>query len=150
MWHAPSVIFPVGRCPFWALFLGCFALVLAGVLALGWGGLTRWQVCGLTLSLLAWCVLAARAIARQPIGWLRFSGGAMTLLPGDSGWAWQLGPGSEGTPVAAPRIVLDLQQRLLLQVVGARGVPRWIWLEAVRSPADWLALRRALLVNALR
>ena len=150
MRHAPSVIFPVGRCLFWALLLACFGLLLAGMLALGWGGLTRWQGLSLTLAVLAWWVAAARAVWRQPGGWLRFSAGAPMSLPGDTAWAWQIAPGSDGIPVAAPRLVLDLQERLLLQMGGAPGVPRWIWLEAGRSPADWLALRRALLVNPAR
>lgn len=147
MRNAPSVIFPVGRCPFWALLLGCFALLLAGVLALAWSGLTRWQAIGLALAVLLWWVVAARCVWRQPAGWLRFGGVHPTQLLEDTAWAWQGEPGSDGIPVAAPRLVLDLQARLLLQVGGASGVPRWIWLEASRSPADWLALRRALLVN---
>lgn len=147
MRNAPSVIFPVGRCPFWALLLACFALLLAGVLALAWSGLTRWQAIGLALAVLLWWVVAARCVWRQPAGWLRFGGANPRPLPEDTAWAWQGEPGSDGIPVAAPRLVLDLQVRLLLQVGGASGVPRWIWLEASRSPADWLALRRALLVN---
>jgi len=46
--------------------------------------------------------------------------------------------------------VVDLQQRLLLEARGLTGAPRWIWVEASRAPADWLALRRALLASLSR
>lgn len=150
MRNAPSVNFPVGRCAIRALLLGCFGILLAGALALGWNGLARWQALCLATAVLAWWGAALWTLWRQPCGWLCFGGGASSPLPGDTDWAWRDQPGSEALPLAAPRIVLDLQQWLLLQFRGAAGAPTWIWLEARSAPGDWLALRRALMVNAAR
>jgi hypothetical protein len=150
MRNAPSVIYPVGRCAFWALLLGCLGVLLAGALAWGWEGLSRWQVGCLGLAVLAWWLGAARSVARHPRGWLRFRAASLTPVPGDAAWVWLVEPGGDARPLTTPRVVLDLQQRVLLQVGGAADVPRWVWLEAASSPGDWLALRRALLVNAAR
>lgn len=150
MRNAPSVTFPVGRCAFWALLLGCMGVLLAVALALGWAGLSRWQAGCLGFSVLAWWLAAAWTVGHHPRGWLRFSGASPSPVPGDTAWTWLVGPGGDARPLTAPRIVLDLQQRVLLQVRGAGDVPRWLWLEAASSPGDWLALRRALLVNAAR
>ncbi len=149
MRHAPSVIYPVGRCAFWGQLLALCGLLLVAVLVIGWSGLTRWQATGLALALLAWFLSAAWAVWCQPEGWLRFSV-SPAPLPGDTAWSWLVKPGGDALPLNTPRIVLDLQQRLLLQAGGSAAVPRWIWLEARLAPADWLALRRALRVNTGR
>lgn len=150
MRNAPSVIFPVGRCAFWALLLGSLGVLLAGALALGWEGLSRWQAGCLGLAVLAWWLAAAWTVGRHPRGWLRFSAASPSPVPGDAAWAWLVEPGGDARSLSTPRIVLDLQQRVLLQVGGTADGPRWVWVEAAASPGDWLALRRALLVNAAR
>ena len=43
--------------------------------------------------------------------------------------------------------MLDLQQRMLLRLRGPLGVPRWVWVEQGSAPADWLALRRAIVAQ---
>ena len=52
--------------------------------------------------------------------------------------------------VTALSSVLSILVLTSLRSHAIDGVPRWIWLEASRSPADWSALRRALLVNPAR
>ena len=152
MQHAPSVVYPVGRSHFWAWLLCGLALALAALLAAAWRGLAPWQAGGLALGGALWAGWAWRSATRAPHGWLRCSGSARAGAPDDTGWAWVGGPaaGEAGAPLDSLRVVLDLQQRLLLEARGLAGVPRWIWVEAARAPADWLALRRALLASLSR
>jgi hypothetical protein len=39
---------------------------------------------------------------------------------------------------------LDIQSGLLLRFVAESGAARWLWLDQATSPAQWLALRRAV------
>jgi hypothetical protein len=150
MRHAPSVMYPVGRSAFWGALLLLVGLWLALVLALARDGLAWWQCLGLGLAVALWWLMAARDARHQPQGWLQFSASPLPHEPDDAGWAWLREPGGDAVPLQRLRMVLDLQQRLLLQASGGEGAPRWIWLEAARAPADWLALRRAVQASAVR
>lgn len=150
MRHAPSVSFPVGRCAFWVALLLFLGLSLGLVTAIAWSGLAHGQAGALSLAVVCWWLAAARHVRRQPQGWLRYHAPPGAHVPGDAAWTWLPDPAGEPVPLVGLCVVLDLQQRLLLQASGAAGVPRWIWLEAARAPADWLALRRAVLAGAAR
>ncbi|WP_454556613.1 hypothetical protein [Hydrogenophaga borbori] len=110
--------------------------------------LAAWMAASLALSTwlalavagLAWMGWAARVERRPVVGVLRFSG-----APGQgAAWRWSPDGCSDGLALDAVRVALDLQSRVLLQLRGVAGVPAWVWVERDRAPADWLALRRAL------
>ena len=82
----------------------------------------------------------SRGGATVHAGVLRFSG-----APGQgAAWRWSPDGCSDGLALDAVRVALDLQSRVLLQLRGSAGAPVWVWVERDRAPADWLALRRAL------
>ncbi|WP_139146924.1 hypothetical protein [Hydrogenophaga sp. 70-12] len=110
--------------------------------------LAAWMAASLALSTwlalavagLAWMGWAARVERRLVVGVLRFSG-----APGQgAAWRWSPDGCSDGLALDAVRVALDLQSRVLLQLRGSAGAPVWVWVERDRAPADWLALRRAL------
>lgn len=130
----------MGPCRFWGLSLAVLALTLALVVAWMAAYLTLSNWLALAVAGLAWMGWAAR-VERHPIaGVLHFSG-----APGQGpAWRWWPGGASDGLALDAVRVSLDLQSRVLLHLRGAAGVPAWVWVERDRAPADWLALRRAL------
>lgn len=152
MRSAPSVTYPVGRSRFWGWLLVALALVLLALPAIAMDGLSGGQLAGLGLGVLAWSILALRSAVKSPQGWLRYRSFTRASPVGDIGWFWLAGsmPDEGGSPLSGLRVVADLQQRLLLEIHGASGLPRWIWVEAAQAPADWLALRRALIASATR
>lgn len=131
---APAVSYPVGR----SRFEGHMVLLMVGLTAAvcwtwqaqaGWG----WRQ-GLMASLMLPCgIMAWRHWWRTPAGQLNWDGQA---------WAWpHADAGSSGRAV----VILDLQDKVLVQLPGDRARPTaWVWLEQWRAPADWSALRRAL------
>ena len=87
------------------------------------------------LALLLACVaVAAMGLRRQPLGQLQWDG---------SHWHW-----SEWSehPLTDLVCVLDWQSVMLLRLQAEGGARRWLWLEARRPSAQWLALRRAVVV----
>ncbi|MGX5649197.1 hypothetical protein JNX00_15925 [Hydrogenophaga sp. YM1] len=137
---APSVAYPVGRCRFWGLSLAVLALAVALLAAWMAASLALSTWLALAVAGLAWMGWAARVERRPVVGVLRFSG-----APGQgAAWRWSPDGCSDGLALDAVRVALDLQSRVLLQLRGVAGVPAWVWVERDRAPADWLALRRAL------
>jgi hypothetical protein len=155
MHGAPSVEYPTGRSAFqgWldgALALAWLAMQLAWWLSLEGAPLPgAWWFSGL-LGLLAWSGLRWRArdavqgrrcwepAPRRPAGAPPQPG----ALPGR--WIWYSDAYRHGTGLADLRWSLDLQQRVLLHLRNAAGVGWWVWLERDSAPADWQALREAL------
>lgn len=152
MRHAPSVGYPVGRSAFWCACLclvgGLMALVLA--LALAWPRLPGWLALVNAVAQAAWWVWAGLAVRRSPTGRLMFQGQVGSAPVGGTGWTWSGGRDDREEPMATPVVAVDLGTRLLLHLAGQRGVPRWAWVEASSSRADWLALRRALKSTDMR
>ncbi|MEN9904484.1 MAG: hypothetical protein RLZZ555_1049 [Pseudomonadota bacterium] len=155
MHSAPSVEYPAGRSAFQARIEGALALAWLGMQAAWWLSLEgaalpgAWWFSGL-LGLVAWLVQRWRArsvvegrlswepAARRPAGMSPQPGS----LPGR--WVWRSEAYRHGTELASLRWSLDLQQRVLLQLRNAAGISWWVWLECDRAPADWQALREAL------
>jgi hypothetical protein len=148
MHHAPSVSYPAGRCALWGFILLAVALVMAGVFWRVWPSLAvpvRWA-CG--AGLLLWCVWAVHGAVRQPRGWIRYHAPAPASPVSGPAWAWLRSPGADPVPLHGLRVVVDLQDLLLIELAGGAAAPRWAWLSASGAPADWLALRRALRFTA--
>jgi hypothetical protein len=145
---APSVSYPVGRCRFWAWLLLGLGGVIGAALAATALLLPPTQAVVLAALLLAWIAWAGWLLRHPPRGLLLWQ---RTATDAAGHWAWrpveQGGHGEALGPVYL-RLALDLQQRTLLQLRGPRGVPRWLWVEQGSAPADWLALRRALVAHA--
>ena len=156
MRNAPSVVYPVGRCAFYAALLGMLAVLSLLVLLMWWwpwlgnsaeapqpvrvaGGL------GL-LFWLAWVGFAWRSWVHAPVGHLQWD----ALGTPVNGWAhaglwrWHRDTHGDGAPLQKVERVLDLQSRLLLRVRNPDGAHRWLWMERSSDPARWNDLRRAL------
>lgn len=154
MRNAPSVLYPVGRCAFYARLL-----VLLGLLGLaafglgGWsapaveGGVSVWVGGGLWLL---WLGYAARSWQRSPIGRLQWDALAASAAPDarPGAWRWRNEANQEGALLSQVELMLDLQSRVLLRLCNADGATTWVWLERSSDPARWDDLRRALVVDA--
>lgn len=156
MHNAPSVLYPVGRCRFYAgalLGLGCLSLA---VLAHWWWTLLALssqapmgQAARLSIGLvgalawMAWAVFAWSSWRRTPVGLLQWD--ALGAAPTGTGvWRWRRAVHEDGSPLQRVELVLDLQERALLRLRNPDAAHRWVWVEASRDPARWGDLRRAL------
>ena len=161
MRNAPSVVYPVGRCAFYAGLL----CVLAG---LGLLVLLRWWwpwldaaaelhwlthvAGGLGAVLwLGWAGFAWRSWLHSPAGHLQWDAlgppVSSGLAPGPARagvWRWHRDTLADGAPLQKVERVLDLQDRMLLRVRNPDGAHRWLWVERSSDPARWNDLRRAL------
>lgn len=159
MRKAPSVIYPVGPCAFYAYCLLVLGLLSLAVLVWWWcqGGTGMHDLLP-GLGWLVWAVLAWRSWVHAPVGYLQWDALAVrpAVLPqseqhaDQSGlWRWhrqQASPDfSAGVPMPWVQVVLDGQSLLLLRLRNPDGVWLWLWLERRRDPARWVDLRRALL-----
>ena len=141
---APAVRFPVARSALPLAALSGFALLALPVIAC-----VAWQ--GRGLSMFQWAFFAAawlgsvfaalRAWRRLPAaGWLEWNGAEWLLHH------------EHGTPQAcaaqALNVAVDFQKALLLQGSFETKCGGWLWLERRQAPDAWLALRRALYVQA--
>ena len=154
MRNAPSVIYPVGRCLFyagllcllavlsllvlwWWFWLGAEGPLLQHPRVVGWLGAALWLV---------WAGFAWRSWVHAPVGLLRWDSQATPHhgLARAGVWRWQRDSHSDGAPLQRVERVLDLQSRLLLRVRNPDGAHRWLWVECASDPARWHDLRRAL------
>lgn len=158
MHSAPSVEYPAGRSAFQGrleslLLLAWLALQLAwwyslrdaalpgawwfsGLLGLLlWGG-TRWRSRQPVVGRLCW------EPAQAPVGAHAAPVPGQPVLPGR--WVWRSEAYRHGTELAGLHWALDLQGLVLLRLSNAAGLGWWVWLERDRAPADWQALRVAL------
>ncbi len=141
--HPPAVRFPVARS-------AGAALALAGLSAVGASVLAGWSVAGapanrlpLVLAWLLWMLTAgcaARAWWRSPVGSLQWDGAQWWFAAAQQAQAL--------AAEAAPQVHLDLQRFLLLSLPLHGGRKLWLCLERHRSPAEWIALRRAVYSRA--
>ena len=144
---APSVSYPVGRCRFWAWWLLALGLGIACALlatAQTLPGAPRVVLGAVFLVWVGWALALVLRPAKGRLVWQR-------VVAQEAGaWRWQADLGSaagEGLAPLSLHLVLDLQQRMLLRLRGPLGVPRWVWVEQGSAPADWLALRRAIVAQ---
>jgi hypothetical protein len=135
--HRPPAVawlLVLSRWQVWALsaLVLIAALVWAGFLAKqGWGAASFLILVALLTSVLM--VLVARQNTTK--GRLSWDG---------EQWHWS---GDPDSPLRSMSCVLDLQRVMLLQVTCGQGKLHWLWLEAVDKPAQWTALRRAIVVS---
>ncbi|QHE75727.1 hypothetical protein F9Z45_06490 [Hydrogenophaga sp. PBL-H3] len=152
MHNAPSVVYPVGRCVFYAVLLAMIALVcaligamfLSGVLQRAgqpWGWTTA--LAGV-LSWMAWLVLAVASWLRSPEGVLKWDSSSVQEDGGAGGWLWCSSSDAEPISLSQVACVLDLQRQILLCIRSVNTGQRWIWVERRSNQARWNDLRRAL------
>lgn len=157
MRNAPSVLYPVGRCVFYARLLGLIGVLGMAVLVLaGWsargpeGGAvstaTAWVGGGLWLL---WLGFAGWSWRRAPVGQLQWD----ALAPGTrpdarpGAWRWRSEAYQDGAVLRRVELMLDLQNRVLLRLHNPDAATSWVWLERSRDPARWDDLRRALMAD---
>lgn len=156
MRNAPSVVFPVGRCAFYAGLLCVLAGLGLLVLLLWWWPwlgaaaqapwLTRLAVWLGALLWLIWAVFAWRSWLHAPVGRLQWDAmGAPVSGRSRTGvWRWYREGQTDGAPLQQVERALDLQKRMLLRVRNPDGAHRWLWVERCSDPDRWNDLRRAL------
>ena len=155
MHNAPSVIYPVGRCRFFAVMLLLLALVALTTLILWWSTVSirssfhlwvGWVGAALWLG---WAFLAAKDWRHSPRGRLEWDAHApaVSLFPteGQGAWLWRDARRMEATCLYGLEVAVDLQILALLRLKGPGCHPRWTWVERRRDPLRWNDLRRAIL-----
>ncbi len=155
MHSAPSVEYPAGRSAFqarleWLLLLAWLALQLAWWQSLRGAALPGAWWCSGLFGLGLWGV--ARWRSRQPVAgrlcWepvLAPVGAHAVSADGRPGrWIWRSEAYRHGTELASLHWAIDLQGHVLLRLNNAAGLGWWVWLERDSAPADWQALRVAL------
>lgn len=152
MQNAPSVVYPVGRCVFYALLLSIIGLVSAVLGSFFLFGLAQrsdhaWGWTPVLAGMLLWLAWVAVAVT----GWLRSLRGtlkwdATTVLAEGGGGAWLWSDSSDPEPLKLSDVewVMDLQNKVLLRFRSVSTGQRWIWVERSSHPARWNDLRRAL------
>lgn len=154
MRNAPSVLYPVGRCAFYARWLS--GLGALGLLALagGWwvSGNTSWAAgvpwLGAVLWL-SWIGFATWSWQRTPEGLLQWDALAdsATGQPLAGAWVWSSEAYQDGVTLLRVDTVLDLQSLVLLRLHYPDAASSWAWVERTREPARWNELRRALVAH---
>lgn len=159
MRNAPSVLYPVGRCVFYARLLVWLGLLgLVALLAGGWysgesaGGLASRRavvLAGAGMWLL-WLGFAWWGWHRAPKGLLQWDALAASAVPGAQAgaWRWRSEAYQEGAVLQRVELMLDLQSRVLLRLHNPDAATTWVWLERSQDQARWDDLRRALVANA--
>lgn len=157
MRNAPSVLYPVGRCVFYARLLVWLGLLgLVALLAGGWwysgesaGGLASRRAAVLAGAGL-WLGFAWWGWQRAPRGLLQWDALAASAVPGAQAgaWRWRSEAYQEGAVLQRVELMLDLQSRVLLRLHNPDAATSWVWLERSQDQARWDDLRRALVANA--
>ena len=150
MQHAPSVVYPTGRCAFWAACWSAtwgLGVVLIG--ALVWARMAA-QHNALTLGWLALPLLSAVWAGRD---WQRQQPG--TLDWDGQLWTWQAAAADDGTEAQPVRLGArhalgggHLLLELIPQTESGRTASRWVCACAQADAPHWLALRRAVYSRA--
>ncbi|MDO9437405.1 hypothetical protein [Hydrogenophaga sp.] len=151
MYSAPSVTFPVGRCRLyaWALVaLGVVGLTVLAFWMLGNAQHRPW-LAGVGVAIwLGWVVFAVWSWRRSPVGHLRWDATSLTPdLARPGAWLWRSALSTEGTPLRRVDRIIDLQSHVLLCLLSADALTRWVWVERVRDPVRWHDLRCALVAH---
>lgn len=152
MHSAPSVVYPVGRCVFYAVLLAMIGLVSAAVWAVLLFEVVHrpdspkvWitTLAGV-LSWMVWLVLAVTSWLRSPEGVLKWDSSSVQEDGGAGGWLWCSSSDAEPISLSQVACVLDLQRQILLCIRSVNTGQRWIWVERRSNQARWNDLRRAL------
>lgn len=150
---AAGVRYPAGSARLDAL------AAAAGLLAAG-AALGAWAGARPDLPPAWWLALLATALGALWVGWglRRPLYGELAWAPvvdADDGpggtWRWISAARPRGVALTGLRVALDLGDTVLLEGRTPDGLRLWLWCRraaAGESPADWLALRRALTAAA--
>ena len=138
--HSPAVRYPLQRSRV-LRWIWLWMVVVAGVLLIAWiafgaghGSTWGWRA-GMATVLWALCAGCGwQALQRQPAGSLSWNGRR---------WVWECETRSRELE-GAPRIVLDMQDLLVLNFSGGS---RFV-LERTWAPQDWAQVRRAVYSSA--
>ncbi len=152
MQNAPSVVYPVGRCVFYALLLAIIGLLSAAVGTLFLLGFAqrsdhswRWApVLAWVLLWMVWVAVAVTSWLRSLQGTLKWDANMVRDEGGAGAWLWSDLSSSEPLALSKVERVLDLQNKILLRFRSVSTGQRWIWVERSGHPARWNDLRRAL------
>ncbi len=154
MRNAPAVMYPVGRCAFYAKVLlglaGMGGLVVAFPLITMVDSTERTPVVLVGMGLwLLWSCFAAWSWRRSPTGRLQWDALASHADgEGQAGaWRWHSDAYQDGALMQRVEPMLDLQTRMLLRLQNRDAATSWIWVEQDRDPARWDDLRRALMAH---
>lgn len=142
--HAPAVQYPVGRSV-WALRLHGVVMTAWLLAQMAWGLYGAWSA-----SPGAWWFSTFAGVLYG--GWVwaclqRMPSGLLLWQPDPTiggVWRWQSQTYRHGVALDKVQHVLDGHTFVLLKTQTAAGLHLWLWLEQEASPADWLAIRRAL------
>ncbi len=133
---APAVSYPVAPSRKAAVLTACLWMV-AAVLNVAWWQLAAPGDIGPVLgglSLLAVGLVLVLEHARRVRGEIVW----------DGCWQWRSKAYPAGTMLSWPKVVVDGQQLILVNLRNIQGA-RWVlWLDADAQPQHWLDLRRAL------
>lgn len=150
MRSAPSVVYPAGRCAFYAGLL--LVLGLMGLTLLVW--VARWvpleTVAVGAVLWLTWAILAAVSWRRSPMGRLQWDGSATRLADPSQpagAWSWHSAAYRDGVILLRVERVQDLQRWMLLRLHNPDGARTWVWVEGARDPDRWNDLRRAVVAH---
>jgi len=134
MHSAPAVSYPVGRSSF-------YGAVLAGLHGLGACVLIAWVMAADTprLGHVLGGLLCLSSLAVAGWSWRHVPNGTLTW--DGQHWIWTQDDLSR--PVT-PRVTLDLQHLMLMQLCSSDAPPLWVWLERSAAPARWRACRRCV------
>lgn len=160
MRNAPSVVYPVGRCRFYAgllIFLGLLSLVVLLYWTWPWvspgvdplSASDRWAGPVGAVLWLGWGGFAVFSWRRSPIGALQWDalGSQATGEAATGVWRWRSAAYRDGTPLQQVRLALDLQSRMLLCLRNTDAAQTWVWVEQGSDPPRWFDLRRALVAT---
>jgi hypothetical protein len=153
MRNAPSVMYPVGRCAFYArLLAGLGLLGLLGLAAGAWGarapsGIMQFLAGGVLWLL--WLGFVVWSWRRTPVGQLHWDAQSQGVVPESKpgAWRWRSEAHQEVDMLQRVELLLDLQRLVLIRLRHPDGATSWVWAEKARDPARWDDLRRALVSN---
>ena len=135
MYSAPAVSYPVGRSRFEGQLIGGLTVIGCATGLFWWSfvDMPGWRQALFFVILLAACLVSVRAWLRSPAGVLAWEGPV-----------WRC-TGAFGVTSGKVTLHLDLQFCMLLCLRPHDGERLWLCPEQRTAPADWLALRRAVI-----
>jgi toxin CptA len=164
MHNAPSVVYPVGRCRFYAallmslgilglvvLLLACWPLLVHGSYRPVAAPERAQALAGLLGALLwlGWVAFAVASWRHSLTGQLQWdaNGSRAPDIEVLGVWRWCMAANRDSTPLQQVGVVLDLQSRMLLCWRNTDAEQSWVWVEQGSDPARWSDLRRALVAT---
>ncbi|UJW81611.1 hypothetical protein [Hydrogenophaga sp. SL48] len=150
MRSAPSVMYPVGRCSFYAGLL--LASGSMGLLVVAWGARMgpSWSVAFGVLLWMLWGAIAVVSWRHSPVGRLQWDALAAPvddLLAREGAWLWHSTAYQDGVVLLRVEPVQDFQRWMLLRLHNPEGARTWVWVARASDPQRWDDLRRAVVAH---